>query len=117
MEYINKNIAASDLIKNPKIMDNEKRHTRILVGLPTIEDVSVIHIIVGKTKDASDLVSYNFKFDQTNNLPADYFYHRDGNTVVLGMGEFTYKDHYFARVIIEYADGTKSDAKYFTTKG
>ncbi|MEL6639268.1 MAG: hypothetical protein AAFW73_24455 [Bacteroidota bacterium] len=85
---------------------------RVLLHLFSTVNVAKIHVNIGTSPGGADVASHQFNFDELTGEGATFSYARDGKTIVLGMGQVRVPSGYYAQVVLEAADGQRSEARY-----
>ncbi|MDQ3191757.1 MAG: hypothetical protein M3Q58_09195 [Bacteroidota bacterium] len=70
-------------------------------------NISKIHIKVGTSNGASDMLDYAFLYDINAGYPGNQSYYRNLNEVILGLGQFP-SGLYFYETKLQYTSGTFS---------
>ncbi len=81
------------------------------VTVSDTSDLSHIHVKVGTTEGANDILQYSFAFDVTTGLPAGLSYFRVQNVIYLGLLKTYQADSYYYEIQLEDSSGNLSAIK------
>jgi len=99
-----------DTLTNPFYLLQQETDLKIALNmlLPDTGQVSKINVKLGTMPGASDLLNHSFVYD--GNPGGTYSYLRNGNFLVLGLGNYSNSNNalYYSEVEIEDAAGNKS---------
>jgi hypothetical protein len=78
--------------------------TQMLISLYDTVDIAYIHVKVGRTPDASDVIDAAYDFNV----------YRDGYNINLTLGNYASLLHYYSQIKLEHTDGSLTDAITFS---
>ncbi len=82
----------------------------VIVHLSTTTDLAALQLKLGSTEGAEDYLAHTFLFDETEGLPEGMQYKREENTIYLALGKHVGIAACHASVVLEYLDGSTSQA-------
>jgi hypothetical protein len=78
---------------------------KLLVEVVDYTNVSKIHIKLGTSSGASDLIQHVFTTDPLQMVPLYFSYSYENNLYTLEVGQYTGLTTYYCEVQLEYSDG------------
>jgi hypothetical protein len=78
--------------------------SQMSISLYDTVDITNIHVKVGRTLNASDVIDATYDFNT----------YRSGYNITLALGNFSSLLHYYSEIKLEHADGSLTDAITFS---
>ena len=75
------------------------------VELPDTANIASVHVKVGLSEGGTEILQYNFEFDQSQGLPSGLSWSRTGKVVNLGLLQTYRADLYYYEVWLENTSG------------
>jgi len=97
----------------PYLSDSTAIQVTMTVQLFETTGIESIHVKLGTSSGASDLLDKTFSFDVSGSVGNNCTYSRSDYTVTLGLGTFNGLTSYFSEVTLERADHSLTDAVVF----
>ncbi len=85
----------------------------VFIKLQDTLSLAKIHVKLGTTQGGSDLFSKDFLYDDSGNFTDGTSYSRNGLNILLGIGQFTGLNSYYAEVKLEDTSQNLSDPVYY----
>lgn len=95
------------------VSDSTSIQVVMTIQLFEVTGISSIHIKLGTTSGAADLLNKTFVFDVSGNVGNGCTYSRTDYTITLGLGNYSGLTSYFSEVILERDDQSLTDAVVF----
>jgi hypothetical protein len=97
----------------PYVSDSTSIQAVMTIQLFEVTGISSLHVKLGTTSGAADLLDKTFVFDVSGNVGNGCTYSRTDYTVTLGLGNYNGLTSYFSEVILERDDQSLTDAIVF----
>ena len=94
----------------PYVSDSTGIAVTMTVQLFEVTGISSLHVKLGSTNGAADLLDKVFDFDVSGNVGNGCTYSRTDYKVTLGLGTFNGLTGYFSQLILLRADQSQTDA-------
>ena len=82
------------------------------IKLSDTSDVDEIHVKMGTNQGSGDLVDHHFVFDKMHGLPSGTTYHRNSDTVRIGLGN-RHRRNYYLEIRTKDSLGNYSSTTYW----